>query len=422
MNALLWRSCVGAATVAAFFSVQGSHATMPYTPVVIPPGAMPGIGPAVIPAPLVFGKEYSHDYDSTTIGAVGPPPPADPEQIIAWDGLGGATEGLDYSLSRGVDYPREQQVDATANHQDALFQRLRQDRAHLVFSHDDVVAVYPAGGGGPAFAYPPGVVVPASGPTPLSNLMVVGGSGDISVEEAGVYTAPVTEVQHLWAAAPSINAMPPTVDVDGIELWGPEPGVTADANMYSLENDFAQTGGAGPPVSVFHYSLPGGPSVPYISWSTIVTAVESLLLTAPTTAFNQYDQFGRNAINLDALMVRDVDGVQEQFGPGDAIIFSISQMVDPTDPDGYYATGSELFYMELTAAGGVSTSYLRHGGHLWSHGYTLGAMAMTGLANDRAYIDINGIEAIGALVVPEPLAVCLLLVGGLGWGGRRQRV
>ena len=40
------------------------------------------------------------------------------------------------------------------------------------------------------------------------------------------------------------------------------------------------------------------------------------------------------AINLDALMVQDRDGVELQFGGiGDSIIFSISQMVDPADPE-----------------------------------------------------------------------------------------
>ena len=49
-------------------------------------------------------------------------------------------------------------------------------------------------------------------------------------------------------------------------------------------------------------------------------------------------------------MVRDVVGETDDFGRDptgggdhDAIIFSIEQLANPADPDGYYATGSELF-------------------------------------------------------------------------------
>jgi hypothetical protein len=409
---------MGAGVIAGIIT-QSALATIPYTPVVLPPNAQPGIGPGVIAAPLVFGKEYSHDYDTTTIGAVGPPPPADPEQVIAWDGIGGAADGLDYSLSRPVDFPREQEVDAIANSRDALYNQLRRDRAHLILSHDDRIGLYP-GGAGPFFPAA-GTVVPPFAPVAISNGSIIGGSGDLSVEESGFFSGAPPEVQYLWTPAPSINGMPPTTDIDGVEVWGPEPGIVADSDKYSLEDDIAQTGG-GPPVSIFHYVLPGGPSVPYITHPTIVSAVESLLGFTPTTAFNQYDRIWRDAINLDALMVQDVDGVIEQFGPGDSIIFSISQMIDPADPDGYYATGSELFVMELTAAGGLSTSYLRHGGHSWSHGYTLGAMGVLGLPpNARAYIDINAIEAIGALVVPEPSSYVLLAFSLIGICNAKRR-
>lgn len=260
-------------------------------------------------------------------------------------------------------------------------------------------------------------LLPSTGPVGLSNGNVIGGTGDLSVEESGVYSGAPPEIQTLWTPAALINGMPEPTDIDAIEVWGPEPGTVADSDKYSLESDVVQSPGVAPGVSVFHYILGGGPSLSYISHPTIVGAVESLLGMAPTTAFNQYDQFGRNAINLDALMVRDVDGVIEQFGPGDSIIFSISQMVDPLDPagDGYYATGSELFHMEMTAAGGTVTTYLKHGGHEWSHLYTLGAMRILGLpGNQRAYIDINAIEAIGALVVPEPSALALLACSVLG--------
>lgn len=403
---------VGAGFLLGLFA-QSTTATIPYTPVVIPSGATPAVGPGVIPPSLVLGKEYSHDYDSTTVGGgVLPPPPPSPEQVIAWDGIGGTTDGLNYSGSRpSPPFPREQQVDALANRGDALYRQVRLDRAHLIFSHDDTVAVQPAGGA-PVFL-PPGAIVPAVGPVLLTNGDIIGGSGEISIEEAGAFAG--FEVQYLWAPAPIINGMPEPLDIDGLEVWGPEPGVTADSDMYSLEND--PVGGAG--ISVFRYDLVGGLSTPYISQAMIVGAVESLLGIVPTTAFNQYDEFGRNAVNLDALMAQDVDGVPEQFGPGDSIIFSISQMVDPQDGDGYYATGSELFVLDMTAAGGPVASYLRHGSHSWSHAYTLASMGIVGPV--RAYIDINAIEAIGELIVPEPSSLALLVIGMIGALKLRRR-
>src|SRR5690606_33968534 len=139
-----------------------------------------------------------------------------------------------------------------------------------------------------------------------------------------------------------------------------------------------------------------GVSVPYIPHGVIVGAVTSLLGAVPTSAFDRNQLPSFEAINLDALMVKDSDGTELQFGGlGDSIIFSIGQIVDPADPDGYYATGSEMFVLEAGAAGPVA-SFRRHGGHVWDHAYTLASMEIAGLpAGERAFIDINGLEAIG---------------------------
>jgi hypothetical protein len=143
------------------------------------------------------------------------------------------------------------------------------------------------------------------------------------------------------------------------------------------------------------------------------------------------DQFpGIEGVNLDALMVRELFGDIDTFdrnpdgGPGDQIIFSIRQIVDPADPDGYYATGSELFVLD-GSTGPAGTTYLMHGGHLWDHMYALTSLAVGpgGPFNGRGVIDINGIEAIGeAVVVPEPASMllgCLALAGVVVW---RKRV
>lgn len=392
--------------VAATLS-PSSHAA-PYVPVVLPPGATPAVGPGVILPKDTFGKEYSRDTDEDFMGV------ADPERIVAWDGLGGTANGLDYTGTRpNPPYPREQQVDAAAHALDALFNALREDRAHLIFSHDDEVAVF-APGGGPVFA----PFIPLVGPVTLANGNIIIGAAELSVEESGVFTGAPPEIQHGWATVAEIQGMAPPSDLDSVEVWGPEPAYTADANKYSLEDDVV----AGAGTSVFSYDLTGGFSAAYISHATIVTAVESLLGIAPSTGFNRLDRPGREAINLDALMVNDVDGVDLQFGGvGDSIIFSINQIVDPADADGYYATGSELFVLEATAAG-LSASFLKHGGHDWDHAYTLGALALA-IPDQRAIIDINAIEAVGELVVPEPAGVMLLSMAALAAvAGRRLRV
>ena len=394
----------------------------PYVPVVLPPGAYPALGPGVIPAAGVFGKEYSHNFDHDFVGG------ADPEQIVAWDGLGGTLNGIDYSGSRSPNYPREQEVDALANHADALYLNLYDpasgamaDTPHLVFSIDDAVAGY-SGPISPGTFIPavPGAFVPPSGPVILSNGRIIGGSADISVEEAGFYAG--FAVQHLWTPAPLVNGVAVMRDVDGLELWGPEPGTAADSDKYSLEVDVMNGG-----VSVWNYDLGLGVSSPYIAHSLIVSAVESLLGTVPTSARSSDGQFpGREAVNLDALMAQDLIGDEMIFegnptgGPGDSILFSIRQIADPADPDGFYATGSELFVLNAPVAGGpITVGYLFHGGHFWDHTYSLSDLRIVG-PNALAYIDIDALEAIGELVVPEPSTLAATFVGVVAMGLRRR--
>jgi hypothetical protein len=139
---------------------------------------------------------------------------------------------------------------------------------------------------------------------------------------------------------------------------------------------------------------------------------------------------GVDAINLDALMVRDI--IDDGEGPdtfdrdpdgqiGDRIIFSISQIPNPQDPDGYYATGSELFVLDASQPN--LPTFLFHGGHLWDHNYALSNLKIAPNLIDNGYavIDINAIEAISEGVVPEPATWLLLPLAGIAAIGLRRR-
>lgn len=399
----LGTSVVLAALLIVALTTREAKATVPYGSL---SGGIPGVfGPGLPMPSIVPGKEYSHDVDQNTTGVGGV---ADPEQVIAWDGSGGTADG--------VDYGGEGQVDAIANQLDLLFDRLigpdPADEAHLIFSHDDMISVYPAAGGG----FGP-YAVPAAGPIVLATGKTIGGAGELSYELAGAHAAPAT--LGVWATQPDINGMPAPRDVDGVEVWGPEPPLTADADRYSLDLDFT-TG-----TSVF--SDPG--AVPYISHGTIVAAVTAAL-GAPPSGVLPFPTFidGDDAVNLDALMVQNNVGEPETFdrnpdgGVGDRIIFSIRQIVDTSDPSGYYATGSELFVMDASL-GPAGTTFLYHGGHLWDKAYALSDLALSPdmINGGRAVIDINAIEAVSETVVPEPASIGLAVVSALGIGVATRR-
>lgn len=383
---------------ASLLLTPAAYATIPYTPVTVG-GTEFGAGFA---SPgEVAGKEYSHDIDLTTAGPGGAP---DPQQVVAWDGIGGTADGLDFTGTR-PDWTPEQEIDAIANHQDAFFQRLRRDSTHLVFTHDDEISFITASGGSFTGS------LPAAGPVMLSNGNVIGGAGEVSIEQAGVYTPP--ETQSLWASQSEVNGMPLPRDIDGLEMWGPEPGLAGDTDKYSLETDFRSG------TSVWN-----GSGSAYLAHAAIVAAVESLLGPIPGPALAPFDnQEGRNAINVDALMVRDVAGSDEDFGRDptggtdhDTLIFSIRQIVDPSDPSGYYATGSELFVLNRVSG----ASFLSHGGHDWDKKYALGSLRVRGPNDTFGVIDVNGIETIAG--IPEPAGVAVLVTGLAAMVAMRRRL
>lgn len=386
--------------------------TLAFSPV--PDLGTPVPGTGRLPATEVWGKEYSHDIDIT--GGPGAPV-ADPEQVIRWDGSGGTANGVDYSGSR-PNYPQDRQVDALANTRDALFNELLRDGAGLAFSHDDEIYGFTGGGLGP-------ITVPSGGPLTTASGLTIGGAGELSMEFAGAFAGPAEF--GMWATQPEIDSRfdPLTErriprDVDGVEVWGSEPDqgndFRGDADKYSLEID-----------AEFGFSVWNASGSPYLPHMDIVTAVEALLGPAPDEAFLPYDEVrGRNAINVDALMVQDVIGSPQQFDreferldgavrdqegqpieleqQGDSLIFSIRQMVMP---DGsYYATGSELFVLD--SLGGVS--FLKHGEHLWDSAFAMSELTIeetffeeTNQEVRFAVLDINAIEAIGDLEIDPPV-------------------
>ncbi len=396
------------AIVVTLLGATPALALLPYSPV--PVFGPPTIGPGVMPPSFVYGKEYTHDSDFSVVG-----PTPDPEQVINWDGVGGTLDSVDYTGSR-LGWTPDQEVDAIANQRDALFDQTIRDEAHLVFSIDDEIAMYDPGGVLGLFT------VPSAGSVYISNGNAIGGAGEVSFEEAGLF-AP-SSIQGVWASQLEVNGMPLPLDVDGTELWGPEPdggggpelSFFGDADKYSLDID-APSG-----VSVWNAS-----GTPYITQPMIVGAVTALLGPIPGSASLRDGVEGSQAINLDALMVSDIVGDPDYFDAdplldsnflgadlvdqngapiepynsegemrGDSIIFSIRQIVDPADPDGFYATGSELFVLDALAG----VSYLVHGGKVWDQAYALSDLAYMGgpdgtIEEGYGIIDINAIEAVG---------------------------
>ncbi|WP_252855089.1 PEP-CTERM sorting domain-containing protein [Aeoliella straminimaris] len=359
-------------TIAATLALATSaFATIPYGSA---GGPFPGFGPDVIAPNDVGGKEYSHDLDTDDTGAL------DPQQVIAWDGVGGVVDVADYTGTR-PNWTAENDVDALANSGDYAYTQLKEDRAHLIFSFDDTYHTITAAGG---------VVVstlPSAGPIALP-IGMAGGAGELSYEEATGYGAAASTIG-TWAKQAEINGMPLPDDVDAVEVWGPEPPLW-DADKYSLDNDiFSGT-------SIWNAS-----GSTYLPQSVIASAVISLL--GP--------DIDPDLIDLDALMVHDVFGERERWddgpdGPGDEIIFSIRQIPSAAYPSGFYATGSELFVLNASAP----TEFLKHGGHVWDKTYALTSFNIGG-DNERAILDINAIEAVGEFAVPEPASMILLAIG-----------
>jgi hypothetical protein len=390
----VYTSLIGIVTcIGGIISTDAAFAATPYTPV---PVVGEKLGGGLLPPRFVRGKEYSHDLD------VDITPIFDPQQIIAWDGIGGVANGIDYTGDRPT-YTLEDEMDALAHHRDAYYANLLEETSHLIFSVDDEATALRVG---LPIALPFPHPVPSAGPLLLTSGEVIGGAGELSYE-LGTNFGAAPNTQGLWASQLQINNMPIPNDVDGLELWGDEPGIAGDTDKYSLEGDLGPGGAAR--VSIWNDT--GGP---YVLHSAIVGAVTGLL-GAPPTAVNAN-------IDLDALMVLDSAGVGDDFGRDvsgniDQILFSIRQIPDPTDPTGYYATGSEIFLLNAAGIAG----YLTHGGHIWDKPNAVANMAMIVAGAEgplRVQLDINALEA---NVAPEPTSLMLVIVAMIGVLGARGR-
>ena len=385
---------------------SAASGTIPYGGVT--PGT-PGLGPMVSEPPTIPGKEFSHNFDHG-IDAVGVFP--FPEQVVAWDGSGGVANGINYTGTR-PDFTLLSEVDALAHRNDALFNSLLLDQSHLIFSVDDTAfSIFPGGG-----AFP--VTVPSTGPIQLANGNSIGGAGELSYELAtgGPALGNPVNVQGIWARQEEINGMPLPGDIDAVELWGPEPGFTADADKYSLDVDSNSSFLPGGPISVWNLSGSG-----YIRHQLILNAVTGNLGPLPADILPEQ-------VNVDALMVRDTADDPDVFqrdlnNPGDVeeIIFSIRQLPDTTDPAGYYATGSELFVLSASGLSG----FLPHGGHVWNKDWALANMAADIVVDPntivRVPLDLNALESVGASVVPEPGGSLLALFGLAAFARRWSRI
>jgi hypothetical protein len=397
-------------------------------------------GTGATPANTVPGKEYSH-HDWLSVQTTGGNPNVvstadhdafgvvDPLQVVSWDGISPNTRVPNSGSDNAFDYGsggfnlQNGQVDALANQRDALFRQVILNQASLLFSTTgdlDASTILPTPAGGGTVVYK--AHVHWEDP--------VGGHGEwADIEAPGIGTG----------AGPGVNHHV-VLDLDSLEVWGPEPPShddpanptpvvegfvggfgngprTADADRFSLDVDSGST------TSVWAYNSLSNSVLPWIPHSEIVAAVEMLFL-GPGLRF---DDESRRNIDVDAIMARDLN-IQSQtappaWDPGDELLFSIDpvsggRILNPNGGDMGAAPpidGGEIMHLVKTAPGpGPGTfaiSYLKHGGHTWD---TLFPVATT---FGYRFEDVDALEAVGTLTgdhdvpTPEPASAVLFLIG-----------
>ena len=353
-------------------------------------------GPFVQPAPgphipwpkNVPGKEYSDRFDKDTQE----PPVLDPEQNIYWDGNGGRQDTFDYSGSRAGDTDPAREVDALANHGDALFGDVIANQAALLFSTGSTTLLLP--GDSRAAVY---------NASPAYN--------QLGIHEKSVLFESIRGGIDFWAKPPEIDQAGVN-DLDGLEVWSsvsptssqyPSPAdpTPDDADMYSLLGDPLINGIR---TSVWYYN-----PITQISNSYITAAQIAAAINRPDIA-NLAD-----IIDLDGLMVWDGGNIG-QWDNSDAILFSVMPIDANLDGiitpniNGGDIDGGEIWSWQF---GQPLAQFLNHGGHLWDTAFNV--RQATGAVNEN-------IDALEAVAVPEPSTVLsLLTLGTLGAASTLKR-
>jgi hypothetical protein len=340
------------------------------------PFVQPAPGPGIPWPKNVPGKEYSDRFDKDTQE----PPVLDPEQNIYWDGNGGRQDAFDYSGSRAGDTVTAREVDALANHGDALFWDVIANQAALLFSTGSTTLLLPGD----------------------SRAAVYNASPDynqLGIHEKSVLVEPIGGGTGFWATPPQIDQAGVN-DLDGLEVWGgladPTPN---DADMYSLLGDPLINGIR---TSVWYYN--GGVSTSYLNAAQIAAAI------------NRPDIVNlADIIDLDGLMVWDGGNIG-QWDNSDAILFSVMPIDANLDGiitpniNGGDIDGGEIWSWQF---GQPLAQFLNHGGHLWDTAFNV--RQATGAVNEN-------IDALEAVATPEPSSfLSLLALGTLGAASTLKR-
>ena len=340
------------------------------------PFVQPAPGPGIPGPKNVPGKEYSDRFDKDTQE----PPVSDPEQNIYWDGNGGRQDAFDYSGSRAGDTVTAREVDALANHGDALFWDVIANQAALLFSTGSTTLLLPGD----------------------SRAAVYNASPDynqLGIHEKSVLVEPIGGGIDFWATPPQIDQAGVN-DLDGLEVWGgladPTPN---DADMYSLLGDPLINGIR---TSVWYYN--GGVSTSYLNAAQIAAAI------------NRPDIVNlADIIDLDGLMVWDGGNIG-QWDNSDAILFSVMPIDANLDGiitpniNGGDIDGGEIWSWQF---GQPLAQFLNHGGHLWDTAFNV--RQATGAVNEN-------IDALEAVATPEPSSfLSLLALGTLGAASTLKR-
>ena len=345
---------MGLATIGLFAAIPSASAS-PFTLCGTSPRdvcVFPLASPDIPLPPEVPGKELSTRFDR---GLTGP----DPEQNLAWDGIGGTAEATDYTGSR-ADFPDtlDREVDALANSDDALYDAAISNTAAIVISVD----------GNPNIYFED----------------IFGGTGLWADQDVSTPDGLPGSV---------IDDMTPILDLDGLELWGEDGPAGADANRYSLESTGAT--GVPDPLGISVWDFAGGVSTPLWSIADIAGIVS--LASGVDLASNQ--------VNLDAMMTSGVS----------SIMFSI-------DAAGSL-DGGEIFVGTRVGGFGTAIStgaFLFHGGHLWDTAFDVRGTFGVASENINALEAIATLEPNGP-EIPEPLTVLLVGMGLAVVGWRRRQ-